>query len=416
MTQDRAVFANRTVYWLIAIGVLSFVGALLFSLFGPVSDPEKLSGANSFSRSAIGHKAFVEFVRDSGVPVVVSQNKSTQKVGDSNVLVLIEPKDDPSLRSALRDALNAPRVLLVLPKWQGRPSRTKRYWVDSVVPHPESVVENILEAGNLFGDIVQVSRTTSWKTGEFGVAPALGRPQLLNSLQLRPIVSSDQGILVGEVVEPKRRIIIVSDPDILSNHGLDNGDNAIFVSRLIDSLSLGHGSLIIDETLHGFRVVPNPWQLPFQMPFVVTTVIALVALGVLVWAAAGRFGAPIPVAPRLEAGKLGLIENTADLIQVGGHGQEIMRRYFNTVLRTVAHRVHAPRDLTEPELLDWLNRRGQVRGVSIGYGPIREDLEDSIESGRFGEQSAAKAAQDAYQWKQEMIDGRRPNSGDQRTT
>ncbi|MCH8113703.1 MAG: hypothetical protein IH905_17400 [Proteobacteria bacterium] len=416
MTQDSTVFADRTVYWLIVVGVLSFVGALLFSLFGQVNDPEKLSGTNTFSRSAIGHRAFVEFVLETGVPVVISQNNSLKKIGPSNVLALIEPRDDPSYRSSLRDALNARRVLLVLPKWEGRQSRTRRHWVDRVELLPASVADDILRTAVPGAKVIRGTRPIRWTTGQIGVAPTLARPQLMRSPQISPIVSSDEGILVGEVVRSGRRITIVSDPDVLSNHGLDNGDNAILMSRLVDSVIVGRGSLIVDETLHGFRIVPNPWQLPFRMPFVITTVIVLFALGILVWAAVGRFGAPIPMAPPLGAGKVGLIDNTANLIQVGGHGPEIMRRYLNTSLRTVARRVHAPPDLTEAELLNWLSRRGAGRGVSIDYGQIRKELEDSIEDGHFDEHAAAKATQDAHQWEQEMIDGRRPSSSDQRTT
>ena len=54
--------------------------------------------------------------------------------------------------------------------------------------------------------------------------------------KLIPIVSSPEGILLGELGRADGRVLVLADPDILATHGLGKGDNANLAFRIIDNL------------------------------------------------------------------------------------------------------------------------------------------------------------------------------------
>ena len=144
----------------------------------------------------------------------------------------------------------------------------------------------------------------------------------------------------------------------------------------------------------------------------IATIQALAAVLVLTWAASARFGAPIPLAPALEPGKSGLIDNTAGLLQSGGHGPEILKRYLRATLRDVARRLHLPRHLDEVALVGLVDRIGRARGVSADYRRLRREAEATAEGGGLHGLRLVQSARNLHHWKQEMIHGPRRHRRD----
>ncbi len=234
MVQD-AVFSPKVVIWLITVGLLSFAGAIYFVIYGD-EGIARTSGANSFSYSAIGHRAFVETLRRMDVPVLVSRDDSAAKAGRSALLVVAEPRWRAPTDDTVDDLLSADTLLIVLPKWQGRPDEANPRWLKFAVPLPRAEVEETLRRAVPGARVRRIAGSVSWQPGRFGVSPTLSVPQLIETAALTPIVASDRGLLLGELVHGAQRIWILSDPDILSNHGLGRGDNSVLTSRLIDAL------------------------------------------------------------------------------------------------------------------------------------------------------------------------------------
>ena len=112
MVQD-AVFSPKVVIWLITVGLLSFAGAIYFVIYGD-EGIARTSGANSFSYSAIGHRAFVETLRRMDVPVLVSRDDSAAKAGRSALLVVAEPRWRAPTDDTVDDLLSADTLLIVL--------------------------------------------------------------------------------------------------------------------------------------------------------------------------------------------------------------------------------------------------------------------------------------------------------------
>jgi hypothetical protein len=142
------------------------------------------------------------------------------------------------------------------------------------------------------------------------------------------------------------------------------------------------------------------------------TILVAVSLLVLIWAAAGRFGAPRRSAARLEAGgKEGLIEVTARLLDGRQHGHYILTRYREFVLRDIARLLHAPHKFGERQFDDWLKRAATARNIEIGAAGLGDANAATGEDSHGAGLDAARAAAKLFAFKQEMVDGPGSHSG-----
>lgn len=412
----QGAFTQRTVTILVAVGVLSFAGAAYFTIFGEDLRTKRTVGANSYSYSAIGHRAFVETLRRLEIPVLISRNNTAAKAGANSVLVVAEPIAQGRNDKRMAEWLNTPITLIVLPKRYGFKDTLNRQWLGSANLLPKGTVEHTLRNVVWDSGIVRPDGPVAWRSNRFEASPDIETPQLMTARLLKPIVGSDQGMLLGELRRGYRRIWVLSDPDVLSNHGIESGDNAVLAVGVINALKPRDGVVIVDETIHGFRLDPSLWRTFFEFPYVIATIQAVAALIVLLWAATGRFGAPASVKRPFEAGKAALINNTARLLERGGHAKDIFRRYLEVTLKDVAHRVHAPRHLDGEALIDWLDRVGKAHGVTTTYRSVRQRAERlTAASGADGTRTA-RAARNLHRWKQEMLHGPAGHSDGQHPT
>ena len=401
---DGAPFATRTVWWLIAVGALSFAGAAIFTV---LDDRVRSTGANAFSISAIGHRALVKTLERLDVPVIVSRYRSEEKARPGTVLVVAEPTDRGLTDADFESLFFAPNVLYVLPKRQGEPDYKKPAWLRSVDWVELTDVHRALRVVRSGGGIERHDGQVRWTTNRLGRIPEIDQPQLIVGGSLTPIVASDGGILVGEVERSTSRIWVLSDPDILANHGLANGENAAFVFALLDGLRRPGGAVIFDETHHGFVQRPSLWRSAFRLPFAIVSVQALIALAVLMWAAAGRFGAAVPVPKPYKSGKAALIDNAANLVETGRAAGDVFARYVASVQRDVARRLHAPKRLDASALVDWLDRIGRARGLEETLGTLIREADDLMQRARADDARYLRVARRFIRWRKEMIDGPR---------
>ena len=399
---DPQPYSVKTVYWLLAVGLLSFAGAAWFMIYG--ESDAGAAKANAFSYSAIGHRALVDSLRATDVPVLVSRHGSAAKAGDSSLLVVAEPR----VKSWYRDTIGAETtgsILLVLPKWDGIKSAAKNHWLGQAGMLPGKFVETILREVAPGGNLLRVTEPVLWDTGSLGADPTIAYPQLMESDALHPTIWSDQGMLVGWVRHGGRKVWVLSDPDILANHGLGKGDNAVLILRLIDALRPLDGAVVFDETVHGYWQPPSLWRSLFQLPFIVPVILAAAALLVVGWAAMGRFGATLPAEQPFAAGKAVLIDNTASLLRFGGYGSEILRRYADVTLRDVARRLNAPRKLEGAELIDWIDGVGAKRGAKQNFRDLHARIGGTGGTIRRDASHLARLARKLYLWKRDIING-----------
>ena len=410
-----AIFAGRTVAGLVAVGCLSFLAAVALIVAGEDLFPSSTVDANAFSESAIGHKAFIETLQRLGIRVLVSRSDSAAKATPDDLVIVAEPPVARAEDAYLRQLLQAPNVLLVLPKWLAAPEFANRRWAGEVERLPVQMVDELLQAAAPAANAEALQGSVTWKPGRFDTKPTLDDPQLMESQRLRPLVDSDQGMLLGSLTGVSRHLWILSDPDLLSNHGLKRGDNAALAVGIVEAALPAGGTVIVDEVIHGFRRDPNLWRSLLEFPFVFVTLNALATVAILVWAATGRFGAPVPIAAPLKAGKTTLIGNAAGLLRHGGHGGAMLRRYLAVTFGDVARRVHAPADLADATLADWLGRIGKVRQVGFAPAVLQAEAEAAATT-PADERRLLQAARNLHRWKQEMLHGPGDDSSGRRTS
>lgn len=339
--------------WLVVVALLS-LGAGFWLLVTPGLDGTRTSaGADGYSRSAIGHHGLLQLLRDDGE--VVLQSRVPRDPGPCGLFVVAEPDavargDDERLRTTIDEVASA---LVVLPKRRGELDLAAPGWVASVELLPLGEVADTLKSVGEWADarmprVLRVdAAATDWTRARAWPAPDLPGPLQLfaNVDAIEPLIACEHGVLLGLVGE----LFVLSDPDLIANHGLGRGDNAALVLAVLRHLK-SDGAIVFDETVHGHRLEPSVWHLVGTFPFVLVPVHLLLVLAALAWTARGRFGAVAVVVPPIAAGKRFLIDNVADLLRaVGGPGPSL-RRYGRQRLRRVAEALRAPAGLSDAQL------------------------------------------------------------------
>ena len=365
------------------------VAALLLTLISPnvrrsaagLAHPDPV-GPTVYSKSALGHAAFYRLLQTMDVPVSVSEAGSGAHLDANSVLVVAEPRADETTLGEVRAMLSAGTVLLVLPKRVGKADPKRPNWIGEDQLVPDSTANKVL---HLVDPAAAIARTAGDSPAESASIHGL---QLIHSKTLRPLVAVGDGILIGERRQRGRRVAVLSDPDIISNHGLARGGNSAMAVNLIEDLRAGReGTVVFDEFVHGFS--PHAFHMLgilFQFPFVLVTMQIGLAVALAVWAATGRFGMPAAAAPPIEAGKRSLIEAGARLLDRWGKTDSLSERYFEAMLRDAGRELRAPRGLDVPGLLAWFAQSGRTARVPAAGG-------------------TRQSAQEIYTWRKELTGG-----------
>ena len=409
------VFSPRTLLAIIAIGTAAFVGMMYLEMFG-IDNPDFEIGPSAYSSSALGHKALMETLRRLDVPVVVSRFRSAEKAGQGSLLVLAEPDGSETSEEMIGGFGNVPHGLLILPKWDGRRDRSKPRWVEAMDKVQVDDVELVLKRAQINALVKRVEGTFTVDVPEFGGRVELTDPQvIIDARALKPIVSLKGGILIGEADLGSGRQWVLSDPDLIANHGIDQGDNAVVAVSLIEALRPGSGAVIFDETIHGLELRPNLLRTAFELPFGIVTLSAAVAVALAIWAGLMRFGRPEPGQRALQPGKVTLIRTTADLLRQGsrkGTVELVLTRYLKAQIADLVARLNGPRGLTENRQIAWLDDLAVARRLRSRLQPIAAAIEAMAKSRSTDPGRALRLAADLHAWKQEFLYGLAKGSSD----
>jgi hypothetical protein len=403
--QAPAGFSRRTLFWLVLVGAASFLALIVISALAGNSSGDR-AGANPYSESAIGYRGLVSFLENLEMPVLVSRDRGIADALDRHALqVLLEPASTVDLAKTVAALAGGGEVLLVLPKWNGQSNLRKPAWVSSVQMLDKRLVTSIVLPAVRDAEIVRPPALHA-VSGPYRIAPAVARPQLVKSARLNRIVGTDQGILLGWVEAYGTTVYVLSDPDILNNQGLGKGRNAQLAAAMLEHIR-GGGTVVIDATVNGFTRSPSQWRSLFELPLLPVTLLGLCACGLLFWTAGTRFGAPVPLPPRLAPGKRGLIDNTAQLLDFGDHFGVLLERYRASAIRQVATALHAPAGLDPQDLGRWLDRVAGARTIDITHAEL---VSDRASAGKTVDgRDMLPSARRIHRWKTEMLRGSIPD-------
>ena len=403
----RSVFSPRV----LAAGFAAAIALVAAAFLVARSKAPDPIGATTFSRSALGYAGITDVLRRLGIRVLRSQADTGAKVGPGALLVIAEPNFDR--KRTAQQLLAAETILLILPKWIGRPSAAQPGWIDMARRLPDTAVQQVLGLVDRDARVLQKDKITALTANILGVVPSLPLPtQFVRSDRLRPIVGTEKEVLVGELRTEGRRVWVLTDPDVMSNQAMAVPANAVFAVALIEALRAPDASVVFDETVHGSLnpVTNGPLALLFQAPFGFATAQAVLTLLLVLWAAAGRFGAPQSLASALQTGKRDLIENTARLLEFARHQPAIMQRYAELTVRDLGRRLHAPSTLSQDALVEWLGRVGQARGIEPRA--ILQLRDTRALNHDFP--MLVRLARELYRFKGDFIDGTWRDPGDDR--
>jgi len=404
---ERSAFSTRAVVALGGAIMILFAASLLLSRGGGGAVTGDVTGPSSYSRSAVGYVALFDSLKAEGLFVVRPDRDVSTKLGANGVLVLAEPAGllgDDAIQLELQRART---VLLILPKWSVEPDPHHDGWIDKATLIPVDAAQAALFSVDSQPRIARAPAPTSFDVNVLSLAPSLSRTvQLARGTKLKPILATSEGILLGEIRDAGRRIVVLADPDALENHGIGEGGNADFARDLFNFLGAPKATFVFDETIQGFHGGSGAGDAPttqfLRFPLNLALLQALVGLALLGGAAIGRFGAP-QVPPRaLGLGKRGLIANIASLIDYGGHHSDSLRAYVEAIARDTAQTLKAPAQLDPAALAAWLDRAGKARGARR---PCSEILNSAAEAGQNDLPRLIEAAQAIHQWKEDVLNG-----------
>jgi hypothetical protein len=161
------------------------------------------------------------------------------------------------------------------------------------------------------------------------LAPAV--VQTMSGKELKPLITTPAGSIVLAKVS-NRALYVLSEPDLINNHGTGDERQARAALALLDYLnSTGATSVLFDVTANGLGRSRSPLKLAFDAPFLAVTLIIFAAMLLAGWQALVRFG-PVRRPERAIAfGKRALVDNSAALIRKAGREAHLGARYVEVI-------------------------------------------------------------------------------------
>jgi hypothetical protein len=391
------LFPRKRMAWLIGLGIFGFLAALLIAILRDDSGVPA-PAATPQSESAIGHKAFMTFLEKADVPTGFSFGELLSFVGVDQLTMLIEPDPQAIAYQDLPRRMNAKTVLLVLPKWVDVADKQKPRWIARAGLMERAAVTEIARAIVPDAQLLRLSAPVSYARNDYRNAPTLLRPQLLASRRMQAIIASPNGILLGSIKRGRSTIYILSDPDLLNNHGLDNGNNGALILGIVNRLR-GEGSVSIDFGIYRNISAKSMWRRMVEPPLLGISALLLASLALLMWHASVRYGQPLSVPLPLDRGKLALIANSAALFQTRAHSHDLLERYLEQVVQQVLRENPHIARLTGTARLRAMDHLSLLRGALQKY----TDVEAAVRA-RIAD--PASLAKDIYSLKQEILRGK----------
>ena len=400
--------------WVIGICALSFVTTLAVLVASPSFNPDASWKSDSYSRGALGHHAFIRVLRKMGRQVHLSRYLSDSRTGSDSVLVAIAPRGSLAGQKKIHGVLTGKKIarrtgdtIVVLSKYADlEPDPAHGGWIKNVRLAPRTHIDRLMDRMKLPASVARLGAVSNCQwTGGGSAKPELRNPQSIRSGSIRPVLGCGGDVLAGVFQNSAGgRVLVVSDPDLISNWSLGHGNNAEIAYHIFNDFARPGASFIVDETVHGHLVAPSLWRMMFEFPVVTLTAHALLLIVLALWIAAVRFGRADAERPALAPGAGYLIQNTAALLSFGGHSTEALNKYLEFTVREVARRIRAPRRLKRGALRRWLDSVGTQKGTKDSVVELAQKM-DRIDDRRsaVAAHKRLRLARRIHRWKREML-------------
>jgi hypothetical protein len=372
---------------LIAVVALCVIAAVGVAMLG------RSSGLD-LRRSAIGFEGLAIWLRANEIDIRVSTDQRPATMNSVGLRILPLFDGDPVLRQSdpdtgeerlmqqdqtdvdwqiLERKITELPSLVILPKWRSGTAilgeakpKYLRTWKNQETPLQlgGDQVEQLTPENGGFADY------PAGLAGTEGLDMRLYLPQVLTGSDCTPLLGTFDKMVLGLCARNGVPFFLLSDPDLLNNHGLGQGDNAEIARKLLPMLtelisadtfaqSDGTGTILIDleteTSLPLFRRIPSetPGQdmsadgpslaelFAYPMSLVWGSLAALGLL--LVWRGSVRVR-PILSDPETgpAASKSAGIDAQARLLRLSGHDADLLFAHVDARLKAVAAEILGP--------------------------------------------------------------------------
>ena len=412
------MFSRRVIILFVAAMSTMFALSLLISANEDSSRRGNGAGPGVYSTSAVGYAGFYNLLRALDIAVSAGERYPLSDAGYRGTLVVAEPMIQLIMSGESTSSARltkARRLMLVLPKWNWKRDEKKPEWVSEMTPTPSNNAETVLALAVFGSSVSRQAPPDAWAVNEIGHSPRIeGAAQLVRlSGDMRAIVGDGENALVAELTRDGKTVWILSDPDVMSNHGIMKGNNGAFMVSLIEKLSsVGNGdyrrkpAIVFDQTVHGY-LARNDSALKMMLspPFVIVTILLVLSAVLLVFAGYSRFGAPAVPAPGIDFGKEQLINNCERLLDYGGHHANVLDRYVRMTISSAARALHAPSGLNGDRLAEWADTVGRSRGTTESCADLLREMSNAFDGRRADTSRLTDIARRARKWKGEILNG-----------
>jgi len=359
--------SRRTAGFLAAVVIIAFAGILAMIGFGEDLAPRDRAGATPYSRSATGYQGLVRLLEATGREVRITRRTETVQTAREDLVVLTP---EPYGRNSLLEEARGPR-LVILPKWLSRAEEFSRWRERDMRLAGEAFPENVLDQLDISAEIVRAAPATlTWRGEPINVAVA-EELQLITSEQVSPIIFNRDGILFGRV--DGEALWVLSDPDILANHGIDVAGNARLALRILAAAERGDVT-IFDATLNGFEVGANPIKTLLTPPMLGISLLTIGAVALLFWAAFSTFGPRRREVRDMQLGVLTLVDSTAGLFSMTGREGRLAHDYLRLTRQRLRRTLGLPRAMPDGAVTALLDRMAAERGLERRFSDFEAAL------------------------------------------
>ncbi|MGE3583134.1 MAG: hypothetical protein AB7J28_17175, partial [Hyphomonadaceae bacterium] len=361
-------------------------------------------GAQALSRSGVGFAGLARLLESGGARVMISRGDDPDARAQAGLLILTPPPGAIDDETWSEQSAGRRPTLVVLPKWRVAGDPRRAGYALNAGLLPDAAVANL---GSWMGEIIIERREHPTRPvlepGQRGPdfeplrLGATASFQTFYSRTLIPWIVDEQGRTVLANV-PDTEIYVLSDPDLLNNHGLAEFAPARAAMEHIDTLGYREGPILFDVSLNGFARARKALRHALEPPFLAATLCLLAAALLAGWQAIIRFGAPLRKQRAFAYGKEALADNSAGLIRLAGAEHRLGVDYARVMRDEAARALAAPRALKDAELAAYLDRLGRQAKLDTSLTTLTDLARIAPDRNRL--LSAARAL---YQWKAGVV-------------
>ena len=291
--------------------------------------------------------------------------------------VIAQTTDRDLARHVFRGKVADLPTLVVLPKWKTGMRALGMAHSDLLIPADE--VNRLLGQIGLDGAKIRIDAKgfVRDRVDFAGVSNEIGlmHPQTVTGSGCTPIIGTDANMMLGDCRGRGRaKFWLLSDPDLVSNHGLAHAGNAQLALAVVRDFQ-PVASVIVDASINRWVVDRDPFTASYERrwedfarmfawPFTMIWIGFFAIAALVLWRAIVRYG-PLAVifTDEPQAAKTVSISAKARLLRLANHDEALLKSHIRARLQTLAADLLGPhRKQADPlvALLPMIERADRV--------------------------------------------------------